>query len=962
MNKRIGQIGALAAIASWMTAPPAAAQLAYQTLDFGTTGTFLTGIRGDNIVGNYVIPGTGETGGLLYRSSTGRFTPFPVATPSGTNFPGSIGSSPYGPSFGSETGILRAVGSYKTSASSPYDLSYLYDGAAAPQARLVTLFYPGAAGAPTLNTIAHSTFGNQVVGNYDTQLKTGNAFIYDIKTGAYTTNNTPGAVSTTAYGVWATKTAGGYAQLGPGGGPGFERGYIYDQSTGVWTTYNHPGAVVTHFEGITGAGRAGEYNLIADWVDLTGHPRASVLHLDAAGHETWIEIAVPGASLTSANSVYEDKVIGVYSGGNGVTNGYLVSVPGIYNPIRNLGSLTTAMDDTPAIASGAGDDVVNTGSIQTSGARSPGIRSSAYGVITNNGLIAVTGPGSAAVELNGPFGTLLNAGSITASSGADAIRTGASAAGMVIVNGGTIDGRIAISPGVDARFENSGRIGISAPGAGTTHTIGGTFAQTSAGSLALRLAADGSRDALRVSGTAQLAGELTLVPQPGLYASQTIYSDLVSATDALRDGFETVSTLSPFLDGSIARAGNSFAAVLTRRPFNALPGLTQNQRAVGSGLENGYRRALDTGLDTGLGASLYSTLLTSWIAPDAVARSYDAIGGEGLTGTQQTTFTAASRFVEAMREQGAFWLTAAAQNAGGQAAADAPEGTSNRRGTWRVWAGASGSGGHLDSDPSRGAASLSAHAWGGAAGIDVALSPNLLVGIAGGGSGSNFSVSQRSTSGTVDGGQLGIYAIGQWDGPYVSGAFAWGHYSVDTTRSLSAFALTETNSGSFDATVLTGRVEAGYIAQTELINITPFAALESSWINQPSFVETPGISSSPIFALAVSDKTATSVPTSLGIQFDRGAALDGGWTLAPSLRAAWLHEWDTARSFTANLVAAPGAGFTLAGTPASRNAARFTGSLKLAQAANLALYANVLADVSPHGQSIAGNIGVKLTW
>src|SRR5712692_10347442 len=250
---RIVHTGALTAVAIAQIATPATAQYVYQTLNFGTTGTFLTGIRGDNIVGNYVVPDTTATGGLLYRSSTATWTPFPVATPSGTNFPGSIGSSPYGPSFGSQDGILRAGGSYKTSASSPYDLSYLYDGAAAPAARLVTLSYPSTPGAPTLNTIAHSTFGNQVVGNYDTQLQTGNAFIYNIKTGAYTTNNAPGAVSTTAYGVWANKIAGGYAQLGPGGGPGFERGYVYDGSTGVWTTYNHPGALGTHFEGITGA-------------------------------------------------------------------------------------------------------------------------------------------------------------------------------------------------------------------------------------------------------------------------------------------------------------------------------------------------------------------------------------------------------------------------------------------------------------------------------------------------------------------------------------------------------------------------------------------------------------------------------------------------------------------------------------------------------------------------------------
>ncbi len=32
----------------------------YQTLNYGTSGTFLTGIRGNTIVGNYVVPGTGR--------------------------------------------------------------------------------------------------------------------------------------------------------------------------------------------------------------------------------------------------------------------------------------------------------------------------------------------------------------------------------------------------------------------------------------------------------------------------------------------------------------------------------------------------------------------------------------------------------------------------------------------------------------------------------------------------------------------------------------------------------------------------------------------------------------------------------------------------------------------------------------------------------------------------------------
>ena len=205
-------VSALTGLAVCSLAPPAEAQFAYTTLNYGTTGTFLTGIRGNNIVGNYVIPSSGQTGGLLYSSSTGIWTPFPVATTNGANFPGAIGSSPYGPSFGSQYGILNAVGSYKIQ-SSPYNLSYLYNAAAAPAGNLTTLVYPGAS---TLETIAHSTFGNQVVGNYDTRLATGNAFIYTISTGAYGTNDFPGAVSTTAYGSGATRSPVGILLLGWG--------------------------------------------------------------------------------------------------------------------------------------------------------------------------------------------------------------------------------------------------------------------------------------------------------------------------------------------------------------------------------------------------------------------------------------------------------------------------------------------------------------------------------------------------------------------------------------------------------------------------------------------------------------------------------------------------------------------------------------------------------------------------
>src|SRR5262249_46867951 len=145
-------------------AQAAQAQTTYQTLNFGTYNTFLTGIRGNNVVGNYTLPDSAATGGLIYNMTTQTWSPIPVPTPNGSNQPGFISSSPDGASFGNLGGVLRVAGSYNATASAPYDLSYPYDAAAAPAQRLTTLVYPSTPGNETLFTTAPSTFCNQVVG------------------------------------------------------------------------------------------------------------------------------------------------------------------------------------------------------------------------------------------------------------------------------------------------------------------------------------------------------------------------------------------------------------------------------------------------------------------------------------------------------------------------------------------------------------------------------------------------------------------------------------------------------------------------------------------------------------------------------------------------------------------------------------------------------------------------------
>ncbi len=415
------------------------------------------------------------------------------------------------------------------------------------------MFYPGSSFDPnssTINTIPHSNFGNQVVGNYDTILATGNAFIYDIPSGTFTTNNRPVgggfAASTTAYGIYGGRIAGGTTDPGPGG---VLHGYIYNQSTNVFTLYDAPGATaVTHFEGITSGGRANTYNLVADSVDLSGKPHAWAVHVDTNGVATWTEIAVPVPSppvapgttyVTSANSVYGNTVIGVYVTSSG-TFAYLTNIPGnFYNPVTNTGSLIASAPGTAAISVN-GDDVANSGTIQATGAGSMGITSGTYGAITNTGTISATGAGSTAVQMTGTFGTLLNAGLISAAPGAIAIGSNSTSVGTVVVNTGTIDGQVAIAAGPYSRFENSGWMGISAAGAGVTHTTSGMFAQTSLGTLALRVGSNGVSDQLVVNGQAQLAGTAQAVFQPGINFAKSY--TIVSASNGLTGTFGTLAT------------------------------------------------------------------------------------------------------------------------------------------------------------------------------------------------------------------------------------------------------------------------------------------------------------------------------------------------------------------------------------------------------------------------------------
>ena len=944
----------LGTIGLWPGASLAADPLEYTILDYpnpdgGTYSTFLTGIRGDNIVGNYIVPDLGSaTGGLLYRSDTETWSAYPIATPDGVNFPGAISASPYGPSFGSYGGILRVVGSYQTANSAPYDLGYIYDSAAAPGQKLTTLVYPD---ANTEFTIAHSNFGNTVVGNWDTGPLTGNAFIYDIATGEYVTNNKPGAISTTAYGVWGDKIAGGYGDFGPSGEPGFEHGYIYSTTTNTWTTYDHPLAVFTHFEGITGAGTGGAYNLVADWIGpgCATTLCAAVLHVDAQGNETWIPIdgpadAVPGT--VTANSIHQGTVIGIYkSSVDGQIHGFTVNIPGIYVPyFHNTGTIADNSPGTPLISAGVGDDVINDGTIITYGASNSAIKSDSYGIIYNYGSIEVNGAGSAGVEMHGKFGVLLNGGIIYAAPGADAIRADGNADGSAVVNGGIIDGRIAIDAGPWARFENSGLIFISAPGAGTTHEISGVYAQTSTGILGLRVFGD-SNDMLAVDGAVRLAGTVA----PIFYGGDlTRNYTLVTATNEITGTFETLDPVGKpsFVSASLGYSDTEVDLNL-HSEIALVPGLTSNQRAVGGALDNAFNYG--GGVPDGLNAALYG------LSEGQLPQALNAVSGEIHASERSVLINDALYSREAVLGR-----LRQSTNGAPAGAASSPLGGGADLAVYKAapaavpyapgptfWVQALGAWSTVNGNNNTSKAT--GNFYGILAGADTIVGNNWTVGMALGYSHSKTEVDNLASTAEVDSGLIAVYAgtsLGAWKFR-TGGTYAFNF--VDTTRSIIFPGFAGQANANYNAG--TGQVfgEIGYSASAFGIPLEPFAGLAWVHLNTESFNETFGPA-----ALAGASSASDVGYSTLGLRIATSYMLSGGMAVAPRLSVAWQHAFgDVTPTAALAFAGTTGANYTITGVPLARDAALIDAGLDLRVSANVKLGVSYFGQLSSGATSNA---------
>jgi hypothetical protein len=324
----------------------------YTTLNYpgpnSTTTTGLTGIRGvanSNdvyITGSY-YDGSANQGTLYVGAITGGGT-YDVYT-----YPGASGGNVYSADNG-EAGNVKLTGTYALADTGMKAYGFYYNGPIPDGGAAFwhEIYFPDAlAPGPVLNTYPHSIMGDLIVGNYNTPITGGNAFLYQISTGTYTTLVKPGSHYTTAYGVWwnggtSYTIAGGYSDVDQNTSSEdqlqLSTGFIvdYDLATGTysnWTPLLFPDATFTHFEGITSDGNGG-YNLAASYNDgqvplasFANLPRSSSGGFDTS-HVKWIAVTYPNASVTTADTVYQNSLLGIYTtSGSSSPNGYVGQIP-----------------------------------------------------------------------------------------------------------------------------------------------------------------------------------------------------------------------------------------------------------------------------------------------------------------------------------------------------------------------------------------------------------------------------------------------------------------------------------------------------------------------------------------------------------------------------------------------------------------------------------------------------------
>lgn len=561
-------------------------------------------------------------------------------------------------------------------------------------------------------------------------------------------------------------------------------------------------------------------------------------------------------------------------------------------------------------------------------------------------------------------GTATYSGPTTMNAGAMVVTGDITSSSGLTVQSGTVFGTGALP----ATTVNPGAtLTPGLPGTPGTLTVQGNLVVAS-GSIYSVQAAPTTFSKANVNGTATLSGGALVAFGNGVYHAGT-YS-ILAATGGVGGTFSSLATL-----GSMIGVGNPYLtyglndAFLVLDPRVALVGReSRNQSAVGNAINN----ALNNGAVV---PAAFNTLLG--LSGPALSNALDQVSGQSVGGFTQAATQLTMSFLSLLlnpfagapggnggvigyaREFGAGPVSP--EVAAAYAAVtprDLRPGTFDRH--WSIWAQGYGGYNKTSGNVIAGTADTNVTTYGVVTGFDYRATPDLLLGFALGGGGTNWGLAQGLGGGRSDAFQIGLYGTKQFGAAYLAGALSYAWHDVTTDRTV-AVAGTDKLEAKFQAQNFAGRVESGYRFDMPVIAVTPYAAFQAQNTRTPAYSET-AVSGSNTFALSFNSRSSTATRVELGSWLDRLVALSNGDAIAWRGRAAWAHDNAGAQGLNAAFQTLPGENFTVNGAAPPTNLALLTSGVEYRMANGISFGAKFDTELAAKSQTYAGTGTVRYTW
>jgi hypothetical protein len=248
-----------------------------------------------------------------------------------------------------------------------------------------------------------------------------------------------------------------------------------------------------------------------------------------------------------------------------------------------------------------------------------------------------------------------------------------------------------------------------------------------------------------------------------------------------------------------------------------------------------------------------------------------------------------------------------------------------------------------------------------AAGVDVNLGEDALVGGAISWGRVDYKLRGSLGNGGSNAWQIGLYGTKRFhENAYVSVVGAAGFHNMKTSRYVTILG-TDHLVSRFHGQIYAGRIEGGYRFLNEIVNLTPYAALQIEGFTAPAHMETAA-SGASTFALGYERQNSTNVRTELGVSIDHDIATMSNGNIHLFGRTAWVHNEGTDVKADAAIMALSGSDFTVFGVERSRDAALFSLGAQIRGNNGLSLAANANAMVGEPTLSFYGSIKVAYTW